>query len=184
MAITDQEVREKLARFIGVNQPTILGVVKSVDKDKCTCDIDDDGIEWLGIRLRPITGINDGVVKFPKVGAYLLAVKIETSDEWMMVEATEYESILMVCEKIEVNGGENGGLVISQKTVDELHKTITRINAIVTSLTILAAAMTATASAPVLGAALGTAITSAIAGLQTPLMVPTASSLENEKFKH
>lgn len=181
---TEKELRGLLYEFIGENKPSILGAVKSVDKDECTCVIEDDGTDIPGIRLRPITGINDGVVKFPKVGAYLLAVKIETSEEWMMIEATKYESILILCDKIEVNGGENGGLLISQKVVDELQKNITRINAVVTSLNTLATAMTATASTPVLGAALGTAITTAIAGLQAPLIVPEAAILENSKFKH
>jgi len=131
---TEQEIRQLLALFIGENKPSVLGVVKSVDKDECTCVIEDDGTDIPCIRLRPITGINNGIVKFPKVGAYLLAVKIETSEEWMMMEATQYQSMLINCDNIVLNDGENGLVKIvemvswMQKVYNDLQALKTQLN--------------------------------------------------------
>ena len=120
---TEQEIRQMLAQFVGVNKPTILGTVKDVDKDECTCTITDDGTDYPGVRLKPITGQNTGIVKYPKDDSFALAVKVESTEYWMIIEATEYKSILITVgsNKVEVsdsdivfNDGEHGMVKISE----------------------------------------------------------------------
>lgn len=129
MAKTDQEVRELLAKFIGINRPTMLGIVKDVDKTENTCTIDDDGVEWLGVRLRAITGESNGIVAYPKTGAYVLCVKVEDTEEWAVIKASEYESIEMKIESLLINGGELGGLVKIEELTNKLNDLVTKFNA-------------------------------------------------------
>lgn len=182
--LTEDEVRKLLARFVGINKPTLLGIVKSVNKTDNTCVVEDDGVDIPGVRLGSVTGTNKGIVLYPKTKAFILCVKVEDTEEYSMLSASEYDSIEIKIESLVVNGGKFGGLVISEKIVDEMEKQINRINDIVISLSTLASAMTATAQAPVLGAALGTAITSAIADVINPLSVPQSTVFENDKIKH
>lgn len=131
---TEQEIRQLLSKFIGENNPTVLGIVKSVDKDECTCVVDDDGTDIPGVRLRPVTGTNTGIVGYPKQGAYVLCVKVEATEEWMMIEATQYESILINCDSIILNNGENGLVKITemvswmQKVYNDLQTLKTQLN--------------------------------------------------------
>jgi hypothetical protein len=165
---TENEVRQLLAEFMGVNKPTILGTVKSVDKDECTCVIEDDGTEVPSVRLRPITGSNNGIVRFPKVGAHVLAVKVETSEDWMMVEATEYESMLINCDSIILNDGENG-LVKITEMVSWMQKVYNDLQALKTQLN----------TWPVVGNGSPLAL---VFTVTTPQ--PAQSTFEDKKIKH
>lgn len=134
MAKTDQEIRELLARFIGTNRPTMLGTVKDVDKEENTCTVDDDGVEWLGVRLRAITGENNGIVGYPKLGAYALCVKVEDTDEWTVLKATEYESIEMTIESLVINGGDLGGLIKIDALISWMQKVHADLQSLKTQL--------------------------------------------------
>lgn len=134
MAKTEAEVRELLARFVGSNRPTMLGTVKYVDKTENTCTVDDDGVEWLGVRLRSITGENNGIVAYPKQGAYVLCVKVEDSEEWAVIKATEYESIQMTIESLVINGGDNGGLLNIDAMISWMQKVYADLQTLKTQL--------------------------------------------------
>ena len=85
---TEAEVRQLLAGFIGIDKPTLLAKVTEVNKGDCTCTLEDDGTEYLSVRLRPVTGENNGIVLHPKIGALALAVKVESTEDWMILFAT------------------------------------------------------------------------------------------------
>lgn len=131
---TEQEVRQLLAQFIGVNKPTLLATVKSVDKIENICVVDDDGTEIPGIRLRCITGENNGIVAYPKKGAYVLCVKVEDTEEWAVIKASEYESIEMTIESLVINGGDNGGLVKIDAMIDWMQKVYADLQTLKTEL--------------------------------------------------
>jgi len=120
--MTNDELRQILRKFIGDEKPTMLATVKSVDKEKCTCSIEDDGIEYFNVRLRAITGKNTGIVMYPKIGTDVLVVKIESTEEWAVIYATEYESIEIEIDSLVINGGKNGGLVTIGDLKDNLDK--------------------------------------------------------------
>ncbi len=160
MAKTEAEVRELLARFVGSNRPTMLGTVKYVDKTENTCTVDDDGVEWLGVRLRSITGENNGIVAYPKQGAYVLCVQVEDTEEWAVIKATEYESIEMTIESLVINSGDNGGLVKIDAMISWMQKVKTDL----------------------------TTISTAMKGLGVPVVIttdqPVKSDFEDTKIKH
>lgn len=70
---------------------TMMGKVKSVDANEKTCVIDDDGFEIPEVRLRPVLDNKESVTIYPKVGAWALAVRLEDTDEWMLISAGEVD---------------------------------------------------------------------------------------------
>lgn len=184
MALNEVDIRKLLTEFIGSREPSILAKVKDVDETECTCTLDDDGTDLFNVRLRPITGENIGIVEIPEVGSFALAIKIEGSDSWMVVACSKVKNIKWLCNEIAINGGNNGGVLISQNVIAELKKVIDRSNDIITALTNIASTFTASGTAPLTGATAGAAITSALVNITAPLTVPVASAIENAKFKH
>lgn len=103
-----------MARSFGAGQPTLLGKVTEVDADSRTCTVDDGGAVYYGVRLQCVTGGDRGLVLFPAVGAYVLAVRVEGSGQWAVLCASETESWRMDIGdmSVEMDGGAivfNGG---------------------------------------------------------------------------
>lgn len=132
MAKTEGEVRRLLADFcrkVSAGSEMILAEVVSTDIMEKTCVIVDDGAEYYGVRLQPITGGNAGIVLVPKAKAFVLVSQIEGGD-LAVVMASEYESIsidiantkiLMDKNGIVANNGANG-LVKINKLIEWMDK--------------------------------------------------------------
>lgn len=96
MALTPEEIRERLRVMAGSYAPAVSNIaqVKSVDEAECTCVlVDDDGLEFFDVRLRPVTGKNKSFLQIPKEGSFVLAVRVEDTDEWMVVACDEVEKV-------------------------------------------------------------------------------------------
>lgn len=104
-----------------------LARVESVDIEECTCTlVDDGGQEFFDVRLRPVTGANKSLLQIPRQGSFVLAVRIESTEEWMVVACDEVEKVHLIVgaseliiteDDILINGGKLGGLVkISELT--------------------------------------------------------------------
>ena len=104
MGKTHNDIRNQLEQALKGRPDTIMGRVKKVDANGLTCDIDNDGITIYGVRLQSIVGGNGGVVVYPSVGSQALCLRIEESDSYMVVSASEVDQII-------INGGQNGGLL-------------------------------------------------------------------------
>ena len=105
---TEEQIREgfqKLAQKFG---PAVsnIAIVKSVNEAKATCVlIDEDEQEYLDVRLRPVLNGKQSFLQVPKVGTYILAIRIEDDDDWMVIAHDETEKFLWVTPtaKIEVS---------------------------------------------------------------------------------
>lgn len=152
---TVNEVRQKLAAFFGNPETSMLAIVKSVNKDECTCVLEDDGLEYFDVRLRPIVGQNNGLVAYPKKGAYALAIQIEGTEEWKLIEATEYESVEFLIDDFSFNSGDLGGLIKIEELTNKLNGLVQSFNSHthIVSTTGTAAAQSGTAKAVVTKAA-------------------------------
>lgn len=111
---TNEQLRTALARRYGSKPVTILGTIVAVDETAKTCDIDDDGLVMYGIRLQCVTNAPAGILCIPKEGAAAIAVKIEDTDSYMLLNCAEYSKIIF-------NGGNNGGLINIQSLVDKIN---------------------------------------------------------------
>ncbi|AZA84787.1 hypothetical protein C1637_18570 [Chryseobacterium lactis] len=85
---TPEYIREGLKQIASSHAPAVSNIaqVKSVNEEKATCIlIDEDGQEYLDVRLRPVLTGNKSFIQIPKVGSYVLAVRVEDDDDWMII---------------------------------------------------------------------------------------------------
>lgn len=108
MAKTEEDIRKEFAAAFKAKAVTVLAEVKGVDQQKRTCDIDDGGVIMYGIRLQSIAQGNTGMTLFPKVGSQVLCVRIEDSDDYMVVHASEVESAELKIQDKSVTMDQNG----------------------------------------------------------------------------
>ncbi len=93
---TPEQIRAKLKEMAKNDGPAVSNIakVKSVDETKATCVlIDEDGQEIFDVRLRPVLTGKKSFILVPKVGSYVLAVRVEDDDDWMVIAADEIEKI-------------------------------------------------------------------------------------------
>ena len=121
---TAEQIREELKRMAKSQGPAVSNIakVKSVDETKATCVlVDEDDQEFYDVRLRPVLTDKKSFILVPKVGTYVLAVRVEDDDDWMVIAADEVtkvgyyvgETILELEDKVNIEaGGESlGGLI-------------------------------------------------------------------------
>ena len=110
-----QEIKEAIRRIaVGGRgkQLHLVGTVKSVEGETCTVDI--AGLELDEVRLTAASDGADGkLLLTPKAGSRVLMVDLSGGElrDMAVVGYTHVEKIEATCGQIELNGGENGGLV-------------------------------------------------------------------------
>lgn len=116
---TPEQIRQGLRKMAKDDGPAVSNIakVKSVDETKATCVlVDEDGQEIFDVRLRPVLTGNRSFILVPKVGSYVLAVRVEDDDDWMVIAADEItklgyyvgETLFELTDKVHVSaGGEN-----------------------------------------------------------------------------
>ena len=159
-------------------------VVDSVDENNRTivCTPITDGAQRIVNMQASIEGA-EGILIVPEVGSTVIIGYVDRHNAFVLTHS-KIEKISIDTKNIIINQGENGGIVISEKVTDEINTVLKRVNYIVRALQTLAATMTGTGQAPVLGAALGTAINSAISQIMMPLQDVVKTNLENDKITH
>ncbi len=159
MAKTHNDIRNQLEQALKGQPVTIIGRVAKVNESDRTCDIDNDGITIYGVRLQSIVGGNGGVVVYPSVGSQALCLRIEESDSYMVVSASEVDQII-------INGGQNGGLL----NISSLETYLDQLN------TAIAAALTAVGAS--------TAASGPTGAAKFNEMKPSLTNHEDTKIKH
>ena len=151
----------------------VLAKVKQVDGQTCTVSIGD--LQLNEVRLRAV--VNDeesGILVTPKVGSMVMITDLSNSTkrDWAVVMVSEID-------KIEINGGKNGGLIRIEDLVSRLNAIEDDINNLKTTLT----GWTPVAQDG--GAALKTTLTIPGTGWATKQLAKTKTSdLEDDKITH
>jgi hypothetical protein len=88
----EADIRQALGDFASRYGPaaTMLATVVSVDANAFTCVLDDDGLEYEDVQLRPVLDGNESLTLLPKVGSWVLAIRIENTEDWMVLAAGEF----------------------------------------------------------------------------------------------
>ena len=144
--MTEQEIKDRLRQALKGAPQTILGIVRHVDKNSRTCDVDYEGVMLYGVRLQPITGSETGLTAFPKTGTQALIVRIEESDDYALLKALEYDSIELTIGSQSLVADQDGfvfnngtvGSVKADKMVEWMAKVHADITAIKSTLGSLA----------------------------------------------
>jgi len=86
-------IRERLLDFAKRVGPecSMLAQVVSVDEGELTCTLydEDSEAEFYDVRLRPVIDGNECLTIIPKVDTWVLAVRIEDSEDWLIVAVGE-----------------------------------------------------------------------------------------------
>jgi hypothetical protein len=190
-------MKDLLKKLVGTEPPTmLLATVKAVDEAAATCDCEplDDSAELFGVALRSIADNNTtGEVVYPKVESIVLVAVLNHATGSAVVvrcggldkkttkigttrtEITD-NKIIAQADNIEINGGQNGGLVKSPELEAQLAKTHNLLTALITAIN-GAPALEAGNGAP---SVLQQLLKAAIVGQQLGVF----TSLQNDKFKH
>jgi predicted nucleic acid-binding Zn-ribbon protein len=93
---TPEQIRQALKDMAKDHGPAVSNIakVKSVDESTALCVlIDEDEQEILNVRLRPVLSDKKSFILVPKVGSYVLAVRVEDDDDWMIIAADEVTKV-------------------------------------------------------------------------------------------
>lgn len=159
-------------------------VCKVTSVNGATCNVERvlDGKIIKGVRLNSTIKSDDGLVIIPKTGSYVLVTNID-GDKCFVSQFSEIEKItLNVANNIEINGGENGGIVIVEKLKDNLQKINDFLTILKNTLGVDASGLPSTITEPGNGApsALATALGAALLNME----LPTYDDIENSKITH
>ena len=105
MGNTAEHIRKGLEDMAKKHGPAVSNIaqVKSVDEIKATCVlIDEDGQEIFDVRLRPVLNDNKSFILVPKVGSYVLAIRVEDDDDWMVVGCDEITKVGFYLNDVEI----------------------------------------------------------------------------------
>jgi hypothetical protein len=117
--MTSEQLRIGFEEMAKAHGPTVSNIakVKSVNETKAICILEDeDGQEIPDVRLRPVLNGNKSFIQIPKVGTFVLAVRIEDDDDWMVIACDEItkvvyyvgKTVFELSDKIQLKaGGEN-----------------------------------------------------------------------------
>lgn len=123
----DDKIRQALGEHAAKYGPpaTMLAKVKSVDEDEKTCivieTIGEAEIEIPEVRLRPVTNGNESITIYPKADTYVLCIRIENDEQWMVVAVDEAERVNVKTDNTEFDIKEG---VLIQRGNDTLKQII------------------------------------------------------------
>lgn len=141
-----ERARQALADFAAKFGPvqSMIAVVESVDEEEKTCTLQDNGLLYYDVRLRPVINGKESITLYPKVGAYAVAIRLEGNEEWMVAASDEIDKYRIVVgetiietdgSKIQVSNSEGSLRTILENIVNEMlamyaPKNVAAINAI------------------------------------------------------
>lgn len=120
---TKEQIRNSLIEMAQSYAPPVtnIAIVKSVDEAEGTCVlIDEDDQEFLEVRLKPVLSDNKSFLQIPKVGTYVLAVRVEDDDDWMVIACDEVEKFLWTTGKSTIEVSDKIHLEANGKNLIEL----------------------------------------------------------------
>lgn len=95
--MTPEQIRDGLKEMAKAHGPTVSNIakVKSVNESAATCELEDeDGQLIFDVRLRPVLNGKKSFIQIPKVGSFVLAVRIEDDEDWMVIGCDEVTKVV------------------------------------------------------------------------------------------
>ncbi len=130
---TQEQLRARLREMARQEGPPVtnIAIVSAVNEGNATCTlVDEDGQEFFDVRLRPVLSGNKSFIQIPKIGSYVLAVRIEDDEDWMVIAQDETDKFLWitptakveVSDKILIEANENNLLTLMQRLFTVIEK--------------------------------------------------------------
>lgn len=180
MGLSIKEIIEKIAKG-DEEMYSVIATVDEVDEDErtCTCSPIDNSAQLFDVKLQAGNGATTGLVQIPKENSQVV-ITFLSKDTAFVSLAVEVDKVLLDCDEITFNGGDNGGLIVIQSLIDRLNVIENKHNDLVNALSSRTWVTTATISA---SAVVGVITASPLVNVS---ISPTTqkSDLENDKIKH
>ena len=177
MASASDNIRDLIQKLAqtGDEMYSVVGEVSEVDETARTCTVQpaNGTAKIIGCRLQSGIDSESGFVMVPKDGSNVV-VSFLNKDAGFVTLMDEVDKIIIDCDDVAFNGGDNGGLVISGETASKLNDIENKVNSILNTLKGVTVPLAPTGSYPF--APLFASI--------TDLANTSASDLENDKIKH
>ncbi|MCC6691349.1 MAG: hypothetical protein IT235_07430 [Bacteroidia bacterium] len=182
-----QKIFEGIKQLAEVGMHEIYrGTVDSVDENEHTFDMKlTDTITVYNVRLKVITGDDEGVYVVPKKGSYVVACRMENSVDMCLLQCSKIDKWVLKIGNttmkfdsngIIANGGNNNGLV----NVGILRTELQRLEAAITTVKNAAGVAMAVYSGALDGGASATAYNTAV----NAIPAQNITTIEDTKFKH
>lgn len=95
MSEASVKLHRALKQLSGKPDEVFLAVVKTVDKTSCTCDIEFDGLEIRGVKLKASDEDKKGFKVFPVIDSCVLVQKLGADEEYFITMYSEIDEILI-----------------------------------------------------------------------------------------
>jgi len=107
-----RDALRQLASQVGPDS-SMLAQVKSVNEGALTCDLYDEesDLVFYDVRLQPVEDGNEAMTIIPKVNSWVLAVRIESSEDWYVVGVTEADKWRVKIDQAMIEQDSTGFLI-------------------------------------------------------------------------
>lgn len=129
----ERECADLIKAIMGkIPQNCFVAKVQKVDGATCTV-VRGDNLKIAGVRLNELSDESVGMVIKPKVDSFVLVARIDDFNYYVSLYS-EIDSVDIQCDKITINGGNNGGLINIEELKKQLNKMSQRIDGIISAL--------------------------------------------------
>lgn len=179
--MTIKEIIEKAAKG-DEELYSIIATVDEVDEDArtCACTPIDGAAQLFNVNLQAGKEAQTGLVQFPSINSQVV-VTFLSKDTAFVSLCVEVDKVLLDCDEITLNGGDNGGLIVIQSLVDKINALEKAHNGLVTSFNTHIHTTTATVSA---SAVPGVIAPTTAQSTDTIAPTTTVNDIENGKITH
>lgn len=187
-----KKIRDAIKELAQVGKYEVhSGKVLTVDESAATMSVEVLELTFYDVRLRAVVTDDTGLWVLPKVGSYVIIGQIEGGVDHVLLQPSEIDKVFvkiggktLFMDSIGqvFNGGDNGGLVKSESTANEINTLKIEINKLKTIITSIIAAA-ASPTTPVTNGTLAAYFTAPPYDI-TPLPPITPTDLENINVKH
>ena len=133
------ELRTEMKEFVkGVLQEeeiySVVGTVEKVDESKRTCTVkpSDDSPDLFNVRLQSFESNDNGLVLIPKKDSKVIVTFMNNSIGFVSM-CSELEKVLLDCDEVTINGGDNDGLVIVGELTKKINALENKLNSLITN---------------------------------------------------
>lgn len=124
----ERECANLLKAIMGkIPQNCFVAQVQKVDGATCTVVRQGDNLKIAGVRLNELSDESVGMVIKPKADSFVLVARIDDFNYYVSLYS-EIDSVDIQCDKITINGGDNGGLINIKDLTKQLNALVDTFN--------------------------------------------------------
>ncbi len=135
--IQQELFNEYIKRYLATEQfYCIDGTVNAIDADNRTIDVminEDENNIITNVKLQGDFAQTVGICVFPTVGT-ICTIAMRDAKHATLLKCTQIDKIIIDTDSIIINGGNNGGMVMSPAITTKLNNLENQVNALLTAL--------------------------------------------------